>query len=340
MENIEVQAHEKWLRDQIHCVPLSKVAAGNIKPPPPLFNGFLLHKTVTMLSAEPFSGKTLLMLAMAISLNTGRPLFGRHEPAELRRVLFIGQDAPTWDYIRQAQKLLRGYGITEYGNLETDLILNENIRITDQRFDSWLKEWHDAVGFDVLMLDTLISVHGADENDNRQMSAIMGILKRIRDLYGCTVLFSHHTSKPQQGDSPISANYRARGATAIAAGVDFHFQLIASGGGQVNLAMPKSRGADGMDPPPYFNIVQTGFTEDELAISFEAPNEDTRRGRFINLLKEPRNRKELIHFLLLAEPNLGKDRAEKWVDNELQALRRSGAAESTARGTWMLRGGV
>ena len=343
MESLELQAHEQWLRDKTNCVSLSKLAANGVEAPPPLFEGFLLHKTVTMLSAEPFVGKTLLMLAMAISLNTGRPLFGKHNPEALRRVLFIGQDAPTWDYVRQARKLLRGYEIdaANYGELETDLILNENVRITDNNFiENWLRPWHDATAFDVLMLDTLISVHSADENDNRQMSAVMSILKTIRDQFHCAVIFSHHLSKPQ-GDSPISANYRARGATAIAGGVDFHFQLHQGDSGQVNLLFPKGRGADGMEPPPYFTIVASGDAEDTRALTLVAPDENPRRARLVSLLREPRTNKDLIQLILLAEPNLGKERAAKWVDNELQALKRAGVAESVSRGIWhLLRGEV
>ena len=338
MESLELQAHEEWLRGQIGCMSLSKVAAGGVAPPPPLFDGFLLHKTLTMLSAEPFTGKTLLMMAMAISLNTGKPLFGRHRPAELRRVLFIGQDAPTWDYVRQARKLLRGYGVNpdDFGDLDTDLLLNQNINITDKRFiDLWLRPWHDATAFDVLMLDTLLSVHSADENDNRQMNLVMSALKRIRDEFGCAVIFSHHLSKPH-GDNPMSANYRARGATAIVGGVDFHFQLQQGEGSQVNLIMPKGRGADGMDPPPYFNITQSGMSEEAYTIELEAPSEDTRRARLVGQLREPIDRKTLVNVLLLGEPGVPKQKMEKWVDNELQAMKKSEVVTSTSRGVWML----
>jgi hypothetical protein len=86
--------------------------------------------------------------------------------------------------------------------------------------------------------------------------------------------------------------------------------------------------------------VPSGFKEEELAIRLEAPDDNTRLARFTTLLREPRSRKELVMLLLLPEPEFGKPKMEKWVDNELQSLKKMGMAETSARGVWMLRGGV
>ena len=96
-----------------------EIGSEKILPPHWLFEDFLFSQSLTLLSAEPFTGKTMFLLAMMASLDTFEPLCGQFLPLRegLQRdkiyapnphVLFIGQDAPTWDYKGQYQKLLRG----------------------------------------------------------------------------------------------------------------------------------------------------------------------------------------------------------------------------------------
>jgi len=332
---LEVAAHEEWLRAQRNTLPLSRLTDGSIRPPEPLYEGLLLHETLTMVSGEPYTGKTLFLLATALSLASGKPLFGVYHPKELRRVLFIGQDAPTWDYAGQALKLARGYGIgaDDLRHYEVDLILNEGVIITEPSFLDWLKQWHDATGFDVLMLDTLLDVHNADENSNSQMRIVMKLLKSIRDTFGCAILFSHHTSKPQLGDTR-SANYMSRGATVIPGSSDFHFQLRA-GREHVDMLWPKGRGATGMDPPPSFVIAES-VVDGQPAIQLQVSTEGDRVELIKTELIEPSTRSALIAKVLGAEPGLGPQRAAKWVDNQLQALKRNGLVEQESRGKWKL----
>lgn len=333
---LEVAANEEWLRAQKSAITLSKLADGSIRPPEPLFDGLLLHETLTMVSGEPYTGKTLFLIATALSLTSGKPLFGIYPPKELRRVLFIGQDAPTWDYAGQALKLARGYGIKpdDLKHYEVDFILNEGVILTDKPFLEWLGQWHEATKFEVLIIDTLLDVHTADENSNSQMRLVMKLLKNIRDTLGTAIIFSHHTSKPSIGDTR-SANYMSRGATVIPGSSDFHFQLRA-GKDHVDMLWPKGRGASGMDPPTGFQIVES-VVGDQPAITLVAPSEDTRTAALAAGLSEgPTTRSVLIAEVLKHEPGLGAQRAAKWVDNQLQAMKKDGTAIQEARGRWKL----
>lgn len=329
---IEQQAHEEFLRTQRNVLTLRRIADGTIQPPPPLFDGLLLHRTLTMVSGEPYTGKTLFLIATALSLATGKPLLGRFPPKELRRVLFIGQDAPTWDYAGQALKLTRGYGIKpeELEHYEIDLVLNEGIVITEPGFLDWLSQWYEATKFDVLMLDTLLDVHTADENSNSQMRIVMKLLKTIRDKFGCAILFSHHTGKPQVGDAR-SANYMSRGATVIPGSSDFHFQLR-EGKECVNLLWPKGRGATGMEPPSSFRIIE----EEGPSLRLEAATDADRQGALVAFLSVARTRTDIIAAIAQLEPGLGVTRAAKWVDNTLQAMKKKGEVVQEGRGQWRL----
>ena len=214
-----------------------------------------------------------------------------------------------------------------------DFILNEGVVITDAVFMEWLNQWYQATRFEVLMLDTLLDVHSAEENSNSQMRVVMKLLKTIRDTFGCAILFSHHTAKPAIGDTR-SANYMSRGATVIPGSSDFHFQLRA-GKDHVDMLWPKGRGASGMDPPTGFQIVES--TLDGLpSIQLVAPSEGARESVLNAALVEGGTRALLIAEVLKGEPGLGPQRAAKWIDNQLQAMKKSGSAIQEARGRWKL----
>lgn len=333
---LEAQAQEAWLRSRRNAFTLKELARGDVRPPEPLFEGLLLHNTITMISGEPFTGKTLFLLATALSLSSGKPLLGRFAPSGLRRVLFVGQDAPTWDYAGQAMKLARGYGLTpeELQHAEVDLVLNEGILITDAVFLEWLGQWWEATHFEVLMLDTLLDLHGMDENSNSQMRPVMKQLKKIRDDLGVAIMFSHHTSKGLPGDDR-SANYRARGATVIPGSSDFHFQLR-QGKEQVDFLWPKGRGVSSLDPPTSFRIIETTVSEGP-AISLAAATIEERERGIIDILGSgPLTRSAIIAAVLSEEPGLEPNKAAKWVDNHLQILKRAKSVEQEKRGLWKL----
>jgi hypothetical protein len=242
---------------------VGEIAREELKLPPWLFEGFLRHRTLTILGAERHSGKTLLMLNMMICLEAGLPLLGRFPVPVPRRTLFIGQDAPEWDYKGIVQKLMRGHGIdTNVGALfDSGMVLNENVQLTDPRsYDpkngSWLSEHWNEHPFDVLMLDTEIEMHRLNENESQAMAMWGRIKKSIRDRFGCSVISSHHLAHPTDPAIPR----RLRGSTTLGGTVDYEIILSAIDPREANprnvkLKCDKARG--GTDVwPEFFRIYQ------------------------------------------------------------------------------------
>jgi hypothetical protein len=214
-----------------------------LSPPPwllgstsPMDDGFIRSRTITMLSAEPFTGKTMLMLGITLGLASGLPVLG-YPPQGRQRVLFMGQDAPTWDYFGQAVKLWLGLGSPAIPNPPL-FFLNKGWQLTDPLFSSFITDCVRVHGTTVLMLDTLLSFHSAEENSNKEMAVVMNLLKSLRDKLSLTIIFSHHTSKAPGN----SGTYSARGASVISGSVDFHLSLFARGSA-VSLGLPKRRGS-------------------------------------------------------------------------------------------------
>lgn len=325
--------HSKWSGSNDNVFALSDLASGQVLPPPALFGDLVLDDTLTMISAPPYSGKSLLLAAMVVSLDSGLPLFGKFAPNGVKKVLALLQDAPTWDYAEQFRKIIRGYGLVKEQRelLDTHLIINRGLQLTDPEFMTQLRIWFTHSPFDVLCLDALWTFHSLNENDNSQMAFVMGTLKRIRNEFGCAVIFTHHTAKLRAEDQGMDANYRARGATVIPASVDFHFAMKRIGP-RIMLQMPKGRGAD-VEQLIHFDITEVDHPEG-VALKLDAPKpEATRQGKVLDYLKENRKREDLVAYMKAAE-NMTEARARKAVDNDLRLLRSLGKIARVGYGIW------
>lgn len=290
-----------------------------------------------MVSAEPFTGKTLLSLAIAIALDTGRPLFSHYHVREPKKVFFIGQDAPSWDYAEQTRKLIRGYALSrpEIDRLDLDMMLNEGLNLFDPGSWKLIQEWWTVSKFNVLILDTLASLHSGDENSTRDMGILCAMLKEIRDKMHCCVIFTHHSAKPLQGVHR-SENYSARGNSVISGSIDFHLVLRREPElDRVKLRFPKGRGAERMDKLTYFDIKEDATPEGEPMIRLVVPQANSLNTQIIAALTaHSMSRAELISSI--HDPTTNSIQLARMVDNSLTGLERSGQVKRLGRGTWSL----
>lgn len=318
----------------------------HLKPPPFLFEGFARDNAITLISSEPHAGKTLLMLDMAICLDYRLPLFGRFAPIRPRRILILGGDAPDWDYGQQTLKLQLGKGM---GQAQRDLcevtgVFREGMKLTDPFVLKWIDDYWHAQHFDVLMLDTLLTFHRANENDNQQMGAVMSILKSLRQKYNLAILIAHHTTKPSR-DSAATGGYSARGASVIAGAIDFHF-ILKRKAKRIYLDCVKGRGSVSDEPVDYIDMVDVPTTEVDSegrslgGIKLVAPQMERNSLLLSNILLGKNTIKELSAILAGALPlakSMDEGQVYKYVDNGLQELRRLGKIEKGAEG-WRMRG--
>lgn len=339
----EAEWEEQFYRSQHNIIPFGSVAQGAIPKPPPLIEGVLLDRTITMISAEPYCGKTMFTLSLALSVATGLPFLDTFSVPTAKPVLYLGQDAPSWDYAEQTRKLSRGYGISDSGldAIPLDFGLNAGVTITDPRFSRLLNDWHNTTGFGVLVMDTLASFHNFDENESRSMGLIMTALKRARDMLGCAIIFTHHTAKPM-GDKPTSRslNYAARGSSVIAGTVDFHYALHRApteDEDRINVHMPKGRGNEEFAALTHFTITDITHPQGDC-VKLTPPLEFAgRKGIILEALRRGNSTRQAIAKFLLDESKkpLPEEKAHKIVENELQTLRKLGQISYGKEG-WQL----
>lgn len=233
----EIDVSRSIFESRHHPSFTHEIVASRSLRPPWLFSDLLVSRTLTMLSGEPYSGKTLLALAMVLSIDSQRPLSGHYTPIS-GRACFIGQDAPTWDYHAAVRSLWTGYGLSHTDPGSSLFFFNRGYKITDPNFPSFITQLVELYGVNFLVLDCFIDFHSLDENNTQQMRAVTEVLKSLRDQHLLSILFTHHTSK---GAEFVSANYRARGSSVLPSTVDQHISL-SSRFNKFILTNPKRRG--------------------------------------------------------------------------------------------------
>lgn len=108
-------------------------------------------------------------------------------------------------------------------------------------------------GVNLLILDTLASMHKADENDNMQMQVVFQNLRYLAEATKAAVVITHH--------HPAS-DPRWRGATSQLGALDGHIMLEREKGGLVGLSLPKFRGIR-------INPFQYTMHADETSVTFD-----------------------------------------------------------------------
>lgn len=196
---------------------------------------------MTALSGNPGDFKTWVTIHMALCISRGTPAFGKFDVTQ-GSVLVIDEE----DHLRQLKKRL-----TLLGARGTDSIyyLSQNgIKVDEPAVrDAILKIVKDK-NITLLILDSLVRVHGQDENDAKSMAKVFSSLQKIIEA-GASILFTHHHRK-QQGFVSSNPGQMMRGSSDILAAVDSHIMLEKKRdeADRLILKQPKSRQAEVLEP--------------------------------------------------------------------------------------------
>ena len=248
----------------------------------------LVPEGITVLSAVPASFKTWLLLAIAISVASGNPLFN-HFVTEQTGVLMIDEE----NSARLLQQRLKMLGAAN--DLPVHFLVEQNFRLDDKQVTRVIKLCEDE-GIGLITFDSLVRIHGGNENDATQMAEVFGKIRRFTKA-GITVLITHHHRKTKT-DNPAQD---MRGSSDILAAVDCHLALTRYESNRLVLTQTKVRFAEEHEPVE-IDIVST---QNELGFRYMGtikPSESKKAKTMaaISLLLEEReemNQKELITAL-------------------------------------------
>lgn len=173
------------------------------------------HQGITLISGAPASFKTWIILEMAISIATGKDLFGQFK-SEKNNILMIDEE----NHLRLINERF-GY-LTDENDLPIHYLSQEGFLISKEEMFKSILEICKKEKIGVIFIDSLVRINNAEENDASQMSKVFRGIKGFCQN-GLTVIITHHDRK--DGGNKSSAQNRLRGSSDIQASVDCHLAI-------------------------------------------------------------------------------------------------------------------
>lgn len=178
----------------------------------------LIHtETLTVISGQPSSFKTIACVHLALVVSGGGSFLGKFKALSRRKVLILDKESRWKDVLDRLK------GFNAIGSGEMFFSLDEEVRLDDESWIDSLIYYIKGNKIGLLVIDSLIRFHRGDENDSRQMSAILANLKKIIKATKANIIFIHHHRKESSYGS-VSSN-SLRGSSDIFAAVDCHLSL-------------------------------------------------------------------------------------------------------------------
>lgn len=293
-----------------------------------LVDGLLAIPSVNALSGMPGHGKTLITIHIAHCVANGLPVFGKFASMKAK-VLIISEE----DYLRHLKKRFESLGIAE--NDDITYLSRCGVKIDDPKYVDEIIEIVREQGIKLVIIDSLVRVHGQDENDAPGMARVSEQLRRIGDE-GVAVLLLHHHRK-QDGNQKGNTGLSLRGSSEIQAAVENHFALARKDDEDILvISQPKARNSEALKPFEVKILKHKTFDEKKgreisVIVGFEYAGEqagrtskkDTARLAVVDLLKDDvvRNNQAIQEALV------GKDMGEKAIEAGIKAAEKSGEIE-------------
>jgi len=203
-------------REEKRCAEsLDVVDLLTVEPTPPrwLIGGLVQEDQCAVIGGEPKAGKTWFALDMALCLASGRRVLDRWEPCRAGKVLLFSPEGGPLVASNRAHQLCWGMGINPADISGRLLGLTGRLHVDCEQDYQRLLATIGRERPDVLLLDPLIGVHHAAENESSEMQPVLDGIRDLRQAHpGLCIWLVHHTSK---GGRDQSRGYALRGSSAL-----------------------------------------------------------------------------------------------------------------------------
>lgn len=188
-------------------LPIKRVADLAVKPP---HHRWLVHSLwgrahVGLLFGAPKSSKSWLGLEMATSVASGTPCLGVYPVEDPGPVLIYLAEDSLEDVRARVESLCARRGIRLQG-LDLNVVTAPTLRLDRIEDQVRLRETLEGLRPRLLLLDPLVRMHGLNENDSAEMSALLGYLRELQRKFDLAIMVVHHARK--RGASQIGQTIR------------------------------------------------------------------------------------------------------------------------------------
>lgn len=207
-----------------------------LERPAQLVEPFFQAGTGAFIAGPPNVGKTWLLLSLLVAVAGGTPWLGTFATTA-GRVLFIDEESTAWHTQERLQMLAMGGLLGD--DLPLAFVIGEGLRVdTDDgfaRIDDLMRQHRPSL----VAADSLIRLHGAEENNSGQMADVFASVKRLMAAHGAAFLFTDHARKKSLvGNDPEEMQ---RGSSEKRAWADSILYVSPGDEGGVTVAHTKAR---------------------------------------------------------------------------------------------------
>lgn len=223
------------------------------------------------ITGESNAYKSFMTLVLSQAVATGTPYLG-HFPTPAGKVLVIDEENSR----RMIEQRFKNMGIEANDNIV--FLSHTGLQIDREKHRTKLLKYIDTLKPRLIIMDSMVRLHGRDENSATEMRQVMNALRSLV-APDRSVIFIHHHKK-EQGFARKSGSGSLRGSTDIFNALDFHL-AIERRGEQLVVRMLKLRVKHEL--PPFKVMLNCGENE---SIDFSYLGNDTSHEENIEELKE------------------------------------------------------
>ncbi len=205
-------------------VPLSLYSKRNVEPAPELIHGLLRGGEKMLLTGASKSGKSFLLMELALALATGRSWLGF--PCEKTHVLYLNVEMEDMAAAWRIKKICEQWDIdmSSINRLSMRTITGKGMNLRRlRRYLEGLNEEKELV-YDVIIIDPIYKLLEGDENSSTTINQLTDLTDWICQELNMTVIYSHHHSKGSKGST--RAMDRSSGSGIFARDADALVDLI------------------------------------------------------------------------------------------------------------------
>jgi hypothetical protein len=180
------------------------------------------ESAVGVIGGAPKCAKTWLGLDLALSVATGTPCLGRYPVPRPGPVLvYLAEDALT--VVRERIEGMARQRGPELAGVQIHVITAPTLRLDREPHRQRLLETARQLRPRLLLLDPLVRLHGADENNASEVAQLLAYFRALQRQLDLSVILVHHTRKNAAGG--VAAGQGLRGSSDLHAFGDSNLYL-------------------------------------------------------------------------------------------------------------------
>lgn len=198
-------------------------------PPAIIEDGILNHRSLLMIHGTPKAGKSFFAANLALGIAAGRGFAGFriHRP---KRVLVLSAEGGYYSNRDRLLTMAKSLSNEQAESAELSCCFDSRWKLDDAESFRDLEAFIGESQAEVIVIDPLVRFHEGEENSAKEMSTVLGRIRKLIEDLGISVILVHHEGKDAsrgvRGSSAISGEYDAAIGLSMARGSHkLHFDL-------------------------------------------------------------------------------------------------------------------